>query len=327
MPIEITVKKPTGEENFKVLGAFKDEANSYVVLDSKRKDSNQNTVTYVCRIDGDTLIDEQEEQPWRATVKALSSVIKGETDSSALIDLDNKVYNASESIGHSLALKDEHVNKLVQIYQTRPVAEVQAAPQEVVSEVQSVPQEVVAEAPAEEVISMEQTLTAEPAPEAQNVISAMEEIVPAAEQPVVAETPVYAEQSVMESVVAPQEIIPSAPESIFPQPEAPAAVESTIVEQVPVVEEPVIAEAPAVMESTSVADDSIGQMKADIIQLIDRLEAKEKELAQREANLKVQEETAQAQLTIAQTAFNNAQAVQDQMTTSGESDPTLVRVA
>lgn len=82
MPNEIKIKKPSGEETYKVLCAFNNEGNSYVILDSKLKDANQNTITFVSKVNGTNLeyIDGEE---WDRVKKDLISIVKGEMNNAA----------------------------------------------------------------------------------------------------------------------------------------------------------------------------------------------------------------------------------------------------
>lgn len=78
---EVTINKPTGEETYKVLCAFQDEesGNKYLVLDSGKKDSNQNVITYIYKIVDENL-EYVEDDEWVSVKKNLISIVKGEVN-------------------------------------------------------------------------------------------------------------------------------------------------------------------------------------------------------------------------------------------------------
>lgn len=73
----IKVNRPSGEDEFKVITAFELNGNSYVVLDSKQKDANQNTIVYISRINGDNLEDITDDNEWANIKSTLISIVKG----------------------------------------------------------------------------------------------------------------------------------------------------------------------------------------------------------------------------------------------------------
>lgn len=78
---EITLNKPTGPETYKVICSFRDEESgySYVVLDSNRKDANQNTITYIYRMNGNDF-EYIEDDEWNKVKQNLISIVKGEAN-------------------------------------------------------------------------------------------------------------------------------------------------------------------------------------------------------------------------------------------------------
>lgn len=113
MEKNIKITRPAGEDTYKVLCAFKNGENSYVILDSKLKDANGNTITFVCRENGNNLefIDGDE---WNQVKTVLINIVKGNTD---IVYVDVKdSYQASDNIGHTIALKDTHISALTNNY-------------------------------------------------------------------------------------------------------------------------------------------------------------------------------------------------------------------
>ena len=113
MEKNIKITRPAGEDTYKVLCAFKNGENSYVILDSKLKDANGNTITFVCRENGNNLefIDGDE---WNQVKTGLINIVKGNTD---IVYVDVKdSYQASDNIGHTIALKDTHISALTNNY-------------------------------------------------------------------------------------------------------------------------------------------------------------------------------------------------------------------
>lgn len=113
MEKNIKITRPAGEDTYKVLCAFKNGENSYVILDSKLKDANGNTITFVCKENGNNLefIDGDE---WNQVKTGLINIVKGNTD---IVYVDVKdSYQASDNIGHTIALKDTHISALTNNY-------------------------------------------------------------------------------------------------------------------------------------------------------------------------------------------------------------------
>lgn len=113
MEKNIKISRPSGEDNYKVLCAFKNDDKTYIILDSKLKDSNGNTVTFVCRDNNKTLeyIDGDE---WKNVTSQLINIVKG-NDDIEFVNVDNE-YSSSENIGHPIALKDAHIIALTSNY-------------------------------------------------------------------------------------------------------------------------------------------------------------------------------------------------------------------
>ena len=113
MEKNIKISRPSGEDDYKVLCAFKDDGNSYIILDSKLKDSNGNTVTFVCRDNNGSLeyIDGDE---WKKVTSQLINIVKGNSGIE-FVNVSNE-YKASENIGHPIALKDAHILALTNNY-------------------------------------------------------------------------------------------------------------------------------------------------------------------------------------------------------------------
>lgn len=113
MEKNIKISRPSGEDDYKVLCAFKDDGNSYIILDSKLKDSNGNTVTFVCRDNNGSLeyIDGDE---WKKVTSQLINIVKGNSGIE-FVNVSNE-YKASENIGHPIALKDAHILAITNNY-------------------------------------------------------------------------------------------------------------------------------------------------------------------------------------------------------------------
>lgn len=111
----IKVNRPSGTEKYKVLHAFEKDGNKYIVIDSKLKDSNQLTITFISKINGSNL-EYMEGKEWDDFVKQeLIPVVKGVSDSICFEPQEE--YQAGEQFGHPLALKDAHVSALITNYQ------------------------------------------------------------------------------------------------------------------------------------------------------------------------------------------------------------------
>ena len=187
---EIKLTKPTGEESYKVLSAFKANGMDFVVLDSKLKDQgNGNTITFISQIEGDEL-KVVEGENWNIVRNALITIVKG-MDS----DYEHKVpfefinvaseYKAEENVGHTLGLKDAHVESISSQYKafaenentveaaapvvetaTPAVEEIPAQSEETATVEEATP--VAPEAPvAEEVVTEESTSEGEETSEAE----------------------------------------------------------------------------------------------------------------------------------------------------------------
>lgn len=107
------ITRPSGEENYKVLSSFKTGDNSYVILDSKLKDANQNNITFVCKENGNNL-EYVDGNDWDQVKESLINIVKGNGNVTYIVPKNS--YQASENIGHTLALKDTHIFELTNNY-------------------------------------------------------------------------------------------------------------------------------------------------------------------------------------------------------------------
>ena len=74
----IKVTTPAGENEFKLISAFKKDDTSYVILDSGKKDANGLTIVLVSELRDGELV-EFDEKSWNEKAKpALISAVKGE---------------------------------------------------------------------------------------------------------------------------------------------------------------------------------------------------------------------------------------------------------
>ena len=115
----IKVNRPLGEEQFKAVTAFDLNGQSYVVVDSKLKDANQNIIVYVSRIVGDNLEEIIDEVEWANVKNTLITIVKGIDENSIKYISSGNLkdsYNSSQNVGHTLALPDKFLVKIVDGY-------------------------------------------------------------------------------------------------------------------------------------------------------------------------------------------------------------------
>ena len=212
----IKVIKPTGEDTYKILSAFKANEMDFVVLDSKLKDPNGNTITYIAQIDGNQL-KYIEGETWDLVRNALITIVKG-IDSDykhkvpfTFINVANE-YEASENVGHTLGLKDVHVSSINSQYKafagnevTNVVSDEVSAPTEQNNTTTSdQPVDVTAEQTADAIPVIEPEIASKPA---------VDTMADGGQEPVItdqAETPTVDESATMGQ---PEEIVTGTTES------------------------------------------------------------------------------------------------------------------
>lgn len=340
MEKNIKITRPSGEDSYKVLCAFKNGENSYLVIDSKLKDANENTITFVCKENGNNLesIDGEE---WEQAKTGLINIVKGNEGVSYVDTKDD--YVASDNIGHPIALTDAHISVLVNSYKLpEPVVVNEPIKEEINEELNT---------PVVEEIAVEQPVI--PQDNLQNAIEAANNIevpteepiaivednnlqIPENEQNLTVEQPsiepvAFEQQPNIENNITPDLVQPSEeipvpiiPEInevqpieqsnvepvIEPQPviqEPIINMETPIVENTPVVEEtpiiqPQISEQPDFDNNLSVEDLSIEEIRNKINSLCDLLIEKEKKINEKEQMI-------DAKLEVANIAYQNAQNV------------------
>ena len=104
----ISVNSPTGTNEYKLISAF----DSYVVLDSAKKDANGFTIVYVCKAD-DTSLSYVEGEEWEQAKKNLIAAVKNDGVTWKNV---NDSYEAGEMIGHQISLKDNNLQALESNY-------------------------------------------------------------------------------------------------------------------------------------------------------------------------------------------------------------------
>lgn len=301
----IKVNKPSGLEEYKVLNAFEKDGSQYIVLDSKLKDSNQLTITFVSKVNGDSL-EYVEGNEWDSLVKQeLIAIVKGNSNSVCVETLD--AYQAGEQFAHPLALKDEHINILSNNYQL-PVENKMEEVEQQIPEMINPVEPVVEETPV-----IEETVTDIPV---ENV-----------------EQPIEISEMSQQEIVENQIIEPV----IMEEPQVEITSEPTISDE-PVIsfEQPV--EETYVNEPVSVTEESeLDDIKNNIISLIDKLKEKENELKIKEEQLNNKEieinsikkdaeialANAQAKEQVAEIAFNNAKTISQEPDINGGIDPVI----
>ena len=235
----IKIVKPSGENEYKLLVSFELNNSQYIVVDSKEKDANLNTVVYISRVDGNELVNVVDENEWQSVRATLIAIVKQESGV-VLKNIEQLEFNASENIGHPLALPEKHLSKIVESYSQ--IATNESMLQNVQEELNSTVETVETEVQTEEVEnvnkledSIENAMTSEVGNEQPVVME--ETVTPVVENSIVAEEPVMniEAQPVAEDVV-PQVIQPIVEEQ-------PVVMEEN---GAPVVENPVVAEEPVV---------------------------------------------------------------------------------
>lgn len=229
-----------------------------------------------------------------------------------LINLENQEFMASENVGHTLALKDEHIKKITDAYEQF---------------MQSVK-------PIEQMPQTEELVNPQVNVETQQVLDPNINIMDQSNAPATsgAETPstfgqeqVFPEQSSSFNEMNNMEIgtLNEASNIGSQAPlETNAFEQPTILEQpmAQPIEQPVVTN-PEPVQSVEVNKEvsldssvsEIDEIKNNMISLMDRLKAKEEELKKREDIVKEKEATVDAKLTVANQAWENAQAVNNTM--------------
>lgn len=221
-----------------------------------------------------------------------------------LINLENQEFMASENVGHTLALKDEHIKKITDAYEQFMQS---------VKPIEQMPQ-------TEELVNPQVNI------ETQQVLDPNINIMDQSNAPApsVAETPstfgqeqVFPEQSSSFNEMNNMELgTLNEASNIGSQ----APLETNAFEQPAILEQPVVTN-PEPVQSVEVNKEvsldssvsEIDEIKNNMISLMDRLKAKEEELKKREDIVKEKEATVDAKLTVANQAWENAQAVNNTM--------------
>lgn len=252
----IKIIKPSGEAEYKVITAF----NDLLILDSKQKDANANTIVFVCKINND-ILEVVEGQEWDLAKQNLIGVVK-QTVNVNYIELQSQ-YTASENIGHPLALTDSHIKVLSDSYSIVKEEVVVEQPSiEPQVEISNVNENMVASeepvAMTEEQIVPVQDInsfpTIESAPEAQAPV-AQENIV-IVEDPETEEVNamnMLENQQIMENSISTPEVAPVTFEQPMVEPQAEVQNVVNPFDFQPVIEDPIdlITPAPIAMEQTS----------------------------------------------------------------------------
>ena len=299
----IKILKPSGESEYKLLVSFEYNNSQYIVIDSKEKDSNMNTIVYISKVNGKELENVVEESEWQSVRNALISVVKQE-DGVVLKTVENSEYNASENIGHPLALHEKHLIKINESYSkfNEQVMENESINQPEVTPIQEVAE------PQVEISS--------------DVIQPIVE-----EQPMVEQT-----MSPIVDIVEPQPVVDiniPVQEVAEPQVEISSDVIQPIVEEQPIVEQKnysanenaVVPE--DVEQLVNVIKENCNKLEQRLNSWKEELVKKEQELNEKEERLNKQEveiselrkqtnenyETAKAQLEVANIAFENSKKI------------------
>ena len=277
MEKNIKISRPSGEDDYKVLCAFKDDGNSYIILDSKLKDSNGNTVTFVCRDNNGSLeyIDGDE---WKKVTSQLINIVKGNSGIE-FVNVSNE-YKASENIGHPIALKDAHILALTNNYKDLANSETNELTNEISNELNTNIEEI-----KEPEVKQEDNLN--------NAIDKANET--DIQMPVIDENLNNSNEIVNDNVIVQPAIEPS----IISEPTVNTVVENTspVIENGPTIEEqpPINIEPQVVIQDNNIAekDMSVEEIRNKINALCDLLIEKEKMI--------------DAKLQVANIAYNNAQ--------------------
>lgn len=277
MEKNIKISRPSGEDDYKVLCAFKDDGNSYIILDSKLKDSNGNTVTFVCRDNNGSLeyIDGDE---WKKVTSQLINIVKGNSGIE-FVNVSNE-YKASENIGHPIALKDAHILALTNNYKDLANSETNELTNEISNELNTNIEEI-----KEPEIKQEDNLN--------NAIDKANET--DIQMPAIDGNLNNSNEIVNDNVI----MQPTTESSIISEPTVNTVVENTspVIENGPTIEEqpPINIEPQVVIQDNNIAekDMSVEEIRNKINALCDLLIEKEKMI--------------DAKLQVANIAYNNAQ--------------------
>ena len=277
MEKNIKISRPSGEDDYKVLCAFKDDGNSYIILDSKLKDSNGNTVTFVCRDNNGSLeyIDGDE---WKKITSQLINIVKGNSGIE-FVNVSNE-YKASENIGHPIALKDAHILALTNNYKDLANSETNELTNEISNELNTNIEEI-----KEPEIKQEDNLN--------NAIDKANET--DIQMPAIDGNLNNSNEIVNDNVI----MQPTTESSIISEPTVNTVVENTspVIENGPTIEEqpPINIEPQVVIQDNNIAekDMSVEEIRNKINALCDLLIEKEKMI--------------DAKLQVANIAYNNAQ--------------------
>ncbi|MBE6161514.1 MAG: hypothetical protein E7158_04765 [Firmicutes bacterium] len=108
----ISVNSPTGTNEYELVSAF----DSYIVLDSAKKDANGFTIVYVSKDENGTLLYVEGEE-WDLAKKNLIAAVKNDGVTWKEV---NDSYEAGEMIGHQISLKDDNLQALKDNYVVVP---------------------------------------------------------------------------------------------------------------------------------------------------------------------------------------------------------------
>lgn len=229
-----------------------------------------------------------------------------------LINLENQEFMASENVGHTLALKDEHIKKIADAYEqfmqsVKPIEQMPQTEELVNPQVNVETQQVL----DPNINIMDQSNA--PAPSAAETPSTFGQ-----EQVFPEQSSSFNEMNNMElgTLNEASNVIPQAPleTNAFEQP---AILEQPMAQPVeqPVVTNPEPVQSVEVNKEVSLDSSvsEIDEIKNNMISLMDCLKAKEEELKKREDIVKEKEATVDAKLTVANQAWENAQAVNNTM--------------
>ena len=300
MEKNIKISRPSGEDDYKVLCAFKNDGNSYIILDSKLKDSNGNTVTFVCRDNNGSLeyIDGDE---WKKVTSQLINIVKG-NNGIEFVNVNNE-YKASENIGHPIALKDAHIIALTNNYKTLENIETNELTNEINNELNTNIEEI-----KEPEVKQEDTLN--------NAIDKANET--DIQMPVIDENLNNSNEIVNDNVIVQPAIEPN----IISEPvveEAPINDNMNVQtpEVSPIIENPVIENGPTVENQTPVGiepqvviqNNNIPEKNMSVEEIRSKINALCDLLIEKENQINEKEKMIDAKLQVANIAYNNAQNV------------------
>lgn len=288
----IKVNRPSGTEEYKVLHAFEKDGNKYIVIDSKLKDSNQLTITFISKINGSNL-EYIEGKEWDDFVKQeLIPVVKGISDS--ICFKPQEEYQAGEQFGHPLALKDAHVSALISNYQL-PVENKFEEVQSIVEpkenlQVGNQTNEISVIEESQVVLQPEVPMEENSNNESQEMLLSDSVMAISPEQEMNSISPVI-EQSVEEPVVN-DNSLNQAIENANMGSEVFTFVQEPIISEQPLVTDDVQPEVQIVNTpiSDSIETDEFDLLQNNIVLIFDKLKVKEKQLNDKEIELKEKEE-------------------------------------